>query len=600
MIIKLLLPFSVSLLFTLVFIPVLYNLSPRLKLVAQPRSDRWHDKPTPKIGGIVMFFGYALSIGLSLLIIPPEKVQWGLLVGSLIVFLLGLIDDLKQISPTVKIIGQIFAASLVVFFGRSIGFFPWESVNIVLTFIWLVGISNAVNLLDNMDGLAGGIAFIAAGLLSYLFFQIEQQELLIFSLAIAGSLLGFLFYNFPPAKVFMGDSGSLFLGFTLAALSIARVARASNVLAVLGVPIMLFLLPILDTSLVTITRILRGQSPVQGGRDHTSHRLIAFGLSEKQTVLVLYGVALVSGILGTVLESLDYSTSLVLLPLLILIFTLFAAYLGRIKMVNSSTPSSNGVMTKLMLQLSARARLFEIALDFFIISITYYLAVWTQSGFSLSQITLDFFTRTLPLTLASAYLSFVLFGIYKNVWEYIGVQDYFRFALAAIGTIFINKGLLFIFGYSYQHITIIHVFFAIYLFIALTASRSSFKIFDQFYLSQSTKNRASQNVLIYQADDAGEFILRWLRNNPEYGFKPKGIIDDDPFKVGRQIHGVHVIGSSKNIENIITSEHINGIIIANENTISPTISRICKEHDVWLKHLNISFEPIDPIAEAHS
>ena len=123
------------------------------------------------------------------------------------------------------------------------------------------------------------------------------------SLALAGSLLGFLVYNFPPAKIFMGDSGSLFIGFTLASLAIAnQKQQASDVLAVLGVPTLLFLLPILDTALVTFTRLMRGQSPVQGGRDHTSHRLIAFGLNERQTLFVLYGVALASAVLAAALE----------------------------------------------------------------------------------------------------------------------------------------------------------------------------------------------------------------------------------------------------------------------------------------------------------
>ena len=174
--------------------------------------------------------------------------------------------------------------------------------NIVLTFFWLVGITNAINLLDNMDGLAGGISLITALILSYFFWQAGNFSLFLFSMALAGALLAFLIFNYPPASIFMGDSGSLFIGFTLAALAIAQRPQASNVFAVMAVPTLLFLLPILDTSLVTITRLLRGQSPAQGGSDHTSHRLVAFGLSERQTLSVLYGVAIFSGILAAALE----------------------------------------------------------------------------------------------------------------------------------------------------------------------------------------------------------------------------------------------------------------------------------------------------------
>jgi UDP-GlcNAc:undecaprenyl-phosphate GlcNAc-1-phosphate transferase len=127
--------------------------------------------------------------------------------------------------------------------------------NIILTFFWLVGITNAINLLDNMDGLASGVSLIAAGVLCYFFWRGGDDILLLLALALVGANLGFLVFNFPPAKIFMGDSGSLFLGFTLAALSIARRTQASNVFAVVGIPTLLFLLPILDTSLVTITRL---------------------------------------------------------------------------------------------------------------------------------------------------------------------------------------------------------------------------------------------------------------------------------------------------------------------------------------------------------
>ena len=586
-------PFLVSFTVNILLIPFFRKISPRLRLIANPREDRWHTTPTPKTGGITIFLGFALAIASTLFFIPFNDIHGGLLLGSFIVFLLGLLDDFIQISPTIKIVGQIMAASLVVIFGRSIGFFPWEAVNIIFTFVWLVGITNAINLLDNMDGLAGGIALIAAGLLSYLFWQINQQELLILSLAIAGSLLGFLVYNFPPAKIFMGDSGSLFLGFTLAALSIARVARASNILAVLGVPILLFLLPILDTSLVTITRILQGQSPVQGGKDHTSHRLIAFGLSERQTILILYGVALISGILGTALESLDYGISLVLLPIILLVFTLFTAYLGRIKMIPQNSPPSKGIITRLMVQLSAKGRIFEIALDFLIISITYYLAVWTHSGFSLSQITMDFFTRTLPIALSSAYISFIIFGIYKDVWQYIGVSDLIRYAGAAIGTIIFNKFLLSLLNLSFQNITVTQILFGIFLFLALAVSRSSFKIFDQIYIPVDHQAKDLQKILIYQADDTSEFVLRWLRNNPQYGLIPRGIIDDDPFKKGRQIHGVHVIGSQDNLENIFVKQGINGIVLTGENTLNSRIVHLCKKHNVWIKRINISLELIN-------
>ena len=246
-------------------VPLVRKLSFRIGKVAQPRKDRWHSQPTPTLGGVAMFTAFIVAMVCTTLLRSDwagVQARWSLLVGSLLMFGLGLFDDFKRISPPVKLAGQVLAATVVIFFGNNtIDFFPWPIANILLTFFWLVGITNAINLLDNMDGLASGVSLIAAGVLCYFFWRGGDEFLLVLALALAGAILGFLVFNFPPAKIFMGDSGSLLLGFSLASLSIARRTRASNIFAVVGVPTLLFLLPILDTSLVTITRLLRGQSP---------------------------------------------------------------------------------------------------------------------------------------------------------------------------------------------------------------------------------------------------------------------------------------------------------------------------------------------------
>ncbi len=324
----------ISALAGLALLRILQPFGRRLGLVSRPRLDRWNRKAIPTIGGI----GVIASAALALLLTGGEAVHAhrGLLIGAALIFLVGLYDDLRELSPPVKLIAQIMVALVVIFSGYRTGFFRNDLLNILVTVVWLVGITNALNLLDNMDGLAGGISLVAAGFLSFFFWRNgADHDLLVISTALFGGLLAFLFYNFPPAKVFMGDSGSLLFGFTLAALAIAKTPQASNVFAVLGVPALLFTLPILDTIFVTLTRLLRGQSPARGGRDHTSHRLVAFGLSERQTVLVLYGIAILSGAAAALVESLNYTLSLVLIPVLLVSFTVLAAYLGRIKVVES-------------------------------------------------------------------------------------------------------------------------------------------------------------------------------------------------------------------------------------------------------------------------
>jgi UDP-GlcNAc:undecaprenyl-phosphate/decaprenyl-phosphate GlcNAc-1-phosphate transferase len=356
--------FSLALILSLLSIPVVRIYSLRFGWVAKPRPDRWHQKPTPTMGGVAIFLSFMISLLLVGLILvsqadelPPGEPgagrAWQLpfqqltfLAGSIFIFGLGLYDDIKQLSPPVKLAGQVIATTIVVTLGYTTNFFTPKLannltatvLNIALTIVWLVGVTNAINLLDNMDGLAGSISLITAMVLGALFWRVGNLGLVLVSAALVGSLAGFLFYNFPPAKIFMGDSGSLFLGFTLAVLAIARQPQASNVFAVLGVPTLLFLLPILDMILVSFTRWMRGVSVVQGGRDHTSHRLIAFGLNERQVVWIFSGVAIISGAVAIAIESIGYWLSLIFAPIFVVGLAMIIAYLSGIKIIVS--PSS--------------------------------------------------------------------------------------------------------------------------------------------------------------------------------------------------------------------------------------------------------------------
>lgn len=589
---------------SLLLIPLVRRLSIKIGRVAKPRDDRWHQKPTPYLGGVGIFLAFGISVFVTALLGEDQNpVQWGLLAGSGLVFLLGLIDDLKRISPPAKLVGQILAATAVVFLGYTTGFFTpriandlvAQIPNILLTFIWLVGITNAINLLDNMDGLAGGISLIAAAILSFFFWETGSQGLLIVSLALAGSILGFLIFNFPPATIFMGDSGSLFLGFTLAVLAIARQPQASNVFAILGVPTLIFLIPILDTTLVTFTRILRGQSPAKGGRDHTSHRLIAFGLSERQAVLVLYGVALISGVIAAALEELAYWFSLVLVPVLVASLALLTAYLGGLKVVAAPTPPyRDKTITRMLLELTYRRRLLEVILDFILIGIAYYLAFLTRYNLMMNEARMGFFLQSFPIALAGAYIAFFFFGIYRGVWRYVGVDDLLRYLKAAAGCVVLVTACVLVL-YTVQEIPpIILLIFGGYLFIGLAASRSSFRILD--LVSGHQARATEERVLICGAGDSGEMALRWILMNPQLEYRPVGFLDQDPYMNGRQIHGVEVLGGLEQLETILDGKQVDGVIITagmqcNGHFMEELVAT-CHDHECWVRTLRLEFELI--------
>ena len=588
----------------LILVPGVSRLSLRLGQVASPRQDRWHRKPTPILGGVAI---YLAAMG-GLIVYAAfnsewENIRWELLSVSSLVFLLGLYDDVKQMTPPAKLLGQILAAAAVVFLGYTTTFFTPKITNnvvaqipnIVLTFVWVVGLTNAINLIDNMDGLAGGISLITIGFLSYFFWIGEDFELLPIAMALAGGILGFLIFNFPPASIFMGDSGSLFLGFTLAVLAIARQPQASNVFAVMGVPALLFLLPILDTTLVTVTRILRGQSPVQGGRDHTSHRLIAFGLSERQTLFVLFCIALISGIVAIGVETLDYWLSLAIVPLLVLSLALLAAYLGRLKVVTAPSSSQSSAITRLMVELTYKRRTFEIGLDFVLIGFAYYLAFWTSFGLSMNEDGLQLYLRSIPIAFVGTYLSFFYFGVYRGLWRYVGVDDLLRFGKATLGGVVLLALGMYLLVSRDQYSVSIFVLFAVYLFLGLAASRSTFKILDQLYGHQTKPEE--ERVLIIGAGDAGEMAMRWILMNPQLGYQPVGFLDNDPYSTGREIHGVTILGEWDQLESILDQKGIDGVVIATGERFSvdqiESITAICRANGRWVRALRLEFELLE-------
>ena len=594
--------FVLSLILSMILVWSIRRLSLHYGWVVRPRSDRWHNKPTPMLGGVGIFAAFVISLLLITNISGGiDRSKWGLLAGSLVVFVIGLYDDFRKISPPAKLVGQIIAAALVIYLGYTTNFFTpkinntilAQLPNILLTFIWLIGITNAINLLDNMDGLAAGIALITTGFLGYLFWQTNDTVLWMVTLALGGSILCFLVFNFPPASIFMGDSGSLFIGFTLAILAIARPPQASNVFAVVGVPTLLFLLPILDTALVTVTRILRGESPARGGKDQASHRLVAFGLSERQTLGVLYTVAIVSGIAAIGIEEIDYWVSLILVPSLVISLALVTAYLGRIKVVDSSKERS-GRIVQLMIDLTYRWHFLEILLDFFLIGISYFLAYWMSSGFRIKESGLDQFLLSLPIVYAGSFLSFFYNGIYRGVWRYVGVGDFLKYARASLGSVvlLILASYLFLRG---DYLNLLYAGYGVILFVSLALSRSSFKILD--LLSSRQVRSREERVLILGAGDAGEMAIRWMMMNPEFGYHPIGIIDPDRNKKGLQIHGIPVLGDYDQIESILNKKKITGVVLTDAMKISDdkimNILSVCISNGQWVLKLRLEFERME-------
>jgi len=602
---------GISFIGSVIFVPIVRSICIKTGYVYTPRDDRWHLRPTASLGGIAIFLSFVISLVITAILQsrkdgsnPQDNFHWNFLIGPGFIFFLGLLDDFRPLSPPVKLVGQIIAAAIVVFQGYTTNFFTpriensliAQVPNIVLTFVWIIGITNAINLLDNMDGLAGGVCFITAMLLGYFFYRADNLALTQVSLALAGSILGFLIYNFPPASIFMGDSGALMLGFTLATLAIVRQPQASNVFAVMGVPTLLFLIPILDTLFVMFTRMLRGKSPFEGGKDHTSHRLIQFGFSERKTLFIIYCAAILSGFIGATLESIRYWYSLVIVPVLIVIFVLLISYLGGIKIVDSQSPDKfNKKVSHFVANLTYQRRILEIILDFFIIGIAYYLAIFIHYNLVMNDDRLEYFVNTLPIALATVYLSFFIFRIYRGIWRYTGIEDFLRYFQASIGGV-VMAAVLIVFLYPTKVFApILFILFGIFLFLGLSISRSSFQIMRLISRRQVVEDNIP--ILIVGAGDSGEFALKWLQSIPERGYQSVGFIDEDPYLKGRHINGIPVLGNFDRFGDIIQEKGIKGILISPNPNFDPKrgslIIKLGKENNCWVKELKIDLKEID-------
>lgn len=277
---------AIALVLSVVLTPLAIRVAHQIGLVSIPRTDRWHQRPTALLGGVAIFIGFIIT---ALLFVPADTQVSSVLVGTVVVFALGTLDDFYPLPLQSKLIGQILAACIPVF-SDVIFTLPWNILLCsLITVLWIVSITNAINLLDNMDGLAAGTATISAGFLVGFAFQNQMPTSALIAACLGGAALGFLLYNFHPARVFMGDSGSLVLGYLLATITVLGSSLEYSAWTLL-VPIALLGVPIFDTCFVTVMRILHKRQITQGGRDHTSHRLVALGLSERSAVLLLYGI----------------------------------------------------------------------------------------------------------------------------------------------------------------------------------------------------------------------------------------------------------------------------------------------------------------------
>jgi len=330
---------GVALVLSLATTPVVKWFAKRVGAIDVPNdSRRVHKRPIPRLGGLAIFIAFLLSVLLFADITKPVR---GVLIGAVILVIIGVIDDIKPLRAYIKLIFQIIAALVAVYHDIVIEIFSNPFVfsaadyvflgylKIPITVIWIVAITNSFNLIDGLDGLAVGVSTICSVVMLVISLMVSDPNVAVIMAALAGACLGFMPYNFNPAKIFMGDTGALLLGYVLATVSILGLFKFYAVVS-FAAPFLILALPLVDTAFAFIRRLLKGQNPMSPDRGHFHHRLLDMGLSQKQAVAILYTISGLLGFVAVVITTSDEVRALILVvALLIAASVIFFAFRGK-------------------------------------------------------------------------------------------------------------------------------------------------------------------------------------------------------------------------------------------------------------------------------
>ena len=590
----LILPFLLGLGLAAALVPLCRRIAARAGVVSHPREDRWHRDTVPMLGGLAI--GLAILLGAA---VSGIAVQMAVpLAAAMLMCAVGLVDDVISLKPATKLIAQICLAAALVFFGYRLHWLDSALVDNLLTIVWVVGLTNAFNLLDNMDGLCAGIALIVAVMLLLgLYTGVTRERAtseMTYLAVLAGATGGFLLFNFPPASIFMGDGGSLLLGFSLAALTLSpegvRGSRA-DVVSVITAPVFVLLIPIFDTTLVTALRLLSGRSPATGGRDHSSHRLVAMGLSERTAVLVLCSLAALGGAIGNTLRHAG-GWSILPAALFGLAMSLFAVYLARIKVYDDAKAAPGArALTPLVGEFLYKRRVAEVMLDFCLITIAYYAAYRLRFEGDEYPLNAEAFSQSLPVVLAAQLIAFFIVGVYRGMWRHFSLMD----------GVTIGNGVLL--GSIVSYVAVVNLYsnvsysqsvfliYAVMVGVLVTVTRASFRLMGEFVQRQRTSSR---RAIIYGAAQNVPLAIRELYDREGVPLKVIGFVDDDLRIARSRVHGYPVFGSFETLRDRIASHAVDVVILnhAIDDDRLGALEASCQEHRVSLLRLHVWVEEL--------
>lgn len=602
--------------------PVVRWFAIRVKAMDIPNERKVHDHPIPRLGGVAIFVAFTSIVFLAFspfaLVTNPfvsvGKHWWtGYLSAACIIVALGVFDDVKPLGARVKFLTQALAACCAMYFGYTIERLdlPWGASihlglwGIPVTLLWIVGLTNAFNLIDGLDGLANGVALISSLTLMGIALLGRNVELALVCSALAGCLLGFLPYNFHPASIFLGDSGSLFLGFTLAVLSITTSQKSTVAVSIL-IPMMAFGLPIMDALLAMIRRFLRamhvwettgqgtyrvfflrGRAMFEADRDHIHHRLMRLGIYHRNAVIFLYAICAAMSVAALVVASYtSINTGLILAAIGV------AVAIGIHKLRYEELQFlRNGSLVPLSHFPVLGYESFQIPIDLVMVALAYYVTYWLRYDGMFEGSVKATFIATLPAVLLTKIVMFQLTGLYCIRWRHAGVPEMLRGVRSMIlGSVAAALTLGYMQIGKLNMATMIVDFYVMSSF--LLGSRFSARLIH--YYAQSNPAH-KKRVLIYGTGPSASLLICELLANQQHSLAPVGFIDEHHGKNRKILHGYPILGSFMILPEVLQEGVIEELIIATPKLPPPQLEQIkelCRQHGVTVRQFSVSLDEI--------
>ena len=458
----------------------------------------------------------------------------------------------------------------------------------VLAVVWYGGIVHALNLLDNMDGLAGGVGLIAALFFVWAFGPVLGPVLPAVLVVVAGSLLGFLVWNRNPARLFMGDCGSLFIGAVLAGTSLVPLGQPDTSLLFGGAVVTLVVVvPLFDTGFVLVLRRMAGRKATRGGTDHVSHRLVSLGFSERSAVRILYGIGGLGGLLAVGLTRPGGETWLPLAGLFAVAMMLVGIYLARVPAYDADDflALQKSSIAPFLQDLAFRWHAGQVLLDVLLISTVFYGSYLIRFEGEALENFLPSFTASFPIVLGCKLVALYLSGLYARSWHTFGLRDLYAVVRGVGGGSILSilaAAYFFRFELFSRGVFLID---ALLLFVAVVATRASFRLMGE---AAASRSKASRRVLIYGAGSGGQLLAREMRTNRAWGLNPVAFLDDDPAKQLRWILGIPVHGGLDELEASLGKHEVDEIVLSSpsiSDTSEAQVRNVCGARGVSVRRM---------------